>query len=162
MSSTATQRRIDWYLAKYGESHQNGTNKLIHWICVPVIMFSLLGMFFCIPFPGGATLWLNWGMVFVALAWLYYLSLSFTLFVGFVLVGGGMVVGNYYLAAATAPMGIPYIYICLGIFFLAWVFQFIGHKIEGAKPSFLEDVQFLLIGPAWLLHFIYKKIGIPY
>jgi hypothetical protein len=26
----------------------------------------------------------------------------------------------------------------------------------------LDDVKFLLIGPIWLLHFIFKKAGIPY
>jgi uncharacterized membrane protein YGL010W len=53
-------------------------------------------------------------------------------------------------------------YISLGIFVIAWIVQFYGHKIEGKKPSFLKDVQFLMIGPAWLMHFIYKKIGIGY
>ena len=48
------------------------------------------------------------------------------------------------------------------MFFLAWILQFIGHKIEGKKPSFIKDIQFLLIGPAWLLGFIYKKIGIKF
>ena len=52
--------------------------------------------------------------------------------------------------------------IYLSIFVITWIFQFIGHKIEGKKPSFLKDLQFLLIGPIWLLHFILKKIGIPY
>ena len=48
------------------------------------------------------------------------------------------------------------------IFVIAWIGQFIGHKIEGKKPSFFEDIQFLLIGPAWLLSFIYNKLGIKY
>ena len=52
--------------------------------------------------------------------------------------------------------------ISLIIFFVAWVGQFYGHKVEGKKPSFLKDIQFLLIGPAWLMHFIYKRLGIPY
>ena len=47
------------------------------------------------------------------------------------------------------------------IFIFACIGQFIGHKIEGQKPSFFEDIQFLLIGPAWLLSFIYKKLGVP-
>ncbi len=48
------------------------------------------------------------------------------------------------------------------IFVVSSAFQFIGHKVEGKKPSFLKDVEFLLIGPAWLMHFVYKKIGLPY
>lgn len=50
----------------------------------------------------------------------------------------------------------------LGVFVITWIFQLIGHKIEGKKPSFLKDIQFLLIGPIWLLGFILKKTGIRY
>jgi uncharacterized membrane protein YGL010W len=49
----------------------------------------------------------------------------------------------------------------LGLFAVAWVGQFVGHQIEGKKPSFLKDLQFLLVGPAWLLHFVYRKVGLP-
>jgi uncharacterized membrane protein YGL010W len=49
--------------------------------------------------------------------------------------------------------------ICLTLFVVAWIGQFIGHKIEGKKPSFFKDVQFLLIGPAWLLSKVYRKAG---
>jgi uncharacterized membrane protein YGL010W len=52
--------------------------------------------------------------------------------------------------------------ICTVSFVLAWIGQFIGHKIEGKKPSFFKDVAFLLIGPAWLMSFIYKKLGQRY
>ena len=52
--------------------------------------------------------------------------------------------------------------ISLSLFLIAWIGQFIGHKIEGAKPSFFDDIKFLLIGPAWLIAFIYQKIGIKY
>jgi uncharacterized membrane protein YGL010W len=52
--------------------------------------------------------------------------------------------------------------VALGIFVAAWILQFIGHKIEGKKPAFFQDLQFLLIGPLWLLGFIYRRVGIPY
>ena len=52
---------------------------------------------------------------------------------------------------------VPYIYVSIGIFFLAWMGQFIGHNIEGKKPSFLKDLQFLLIGPAWVFEKLSKK-----
>ena len=58
--------------------------------------------------------------------------------------------------------GLPLWLVCVVIFVLAWIVQFYGHKIEGAKPSFLEDLQFLMIGPAWLMSFIYKKLGVAY
>ena len=52
--------------------------------------------------------------------------------------------------------------VAAAVFIVAWIGQFIGHAIEGRKPSFFEDVKFLLVGPAWLLHFIYRRAGIPY
>jgi len=52
--------------------------------------------------------------------------------------------------------------VCLVIFIISWTGQFIGHKIEGKKPSFLDDIKFLLIGPIWLLHFILKKLSVRY
>lgn len=146
------------WLSAYGVSHQNPTNKLIHWVCVPTIMFSLLGLLSSIPFPAEKTVLLNWAGVFIFLTLLFYLRLSFSIFLGFVFVGGAMLWGNHRLALS--GVNLPLLSIVL--FVVAWIGQFIGHKIEGKKPSFFEDLQFLLIGPAWLLHFIYKKTGIPY
>lgn len=160
-NSTPNTRRIDWFLEKYAESHQNLTNKLIHWVCVPAIMFSLFGLIYSIPFPFAAekTLFLNWAAVVMALALVYYLLLSLPMFIGFIFIGSAIVAGNHALAQA---VGDNLVYVSIGIFVIAWIGQFIGHKIEGKKPSFFEDLQFLLIGPAWLLHFIYKKVGIKY
>jgi uncharacterized membrane protein YGL010W len=155
-------KTMQWYLDKYGESHQNPTNKLIHWFCVPAIMFSLFGLLYAIPFPGGRALLTNWASVALALALLYYLRLSIPMFLGFVVIGGLLLLGNNAIYEATGQQAGMLALISLGIFVVAWVIQFIGHKIEGAKPSFLEDVQFLLIGPAWLLHFIYNRIGLSY
>ncbi|MFN7115894.1 MAG: DUF962 domain-containing protein [Saprospiraceae bacterium] len=154
---------MQWFLDKYGESHQNATNKLIHWVCVPSIMFSLFGLIFSIPFPFAEKgLFTNWAALLLLLALLYYLRLSFTMFLGFVLIGGLMLWGNNAIYEAVGRSSGQLALISIIIFAVAWVGQFIGHKIEGKKPSFLEDVQFLLIGPAWLLHFIYQKVGIRY
>ena len=155
-------RTMQWYLDKYGESHQNATNKLIHWFCVPAIMFSLFGLLYAIPFPGGRALFTNWAAVALVLALLYYLRLSIPMFFGFIVIGGLILLGNDAIYNAIGEHAGMLAFISLGIFVVAWVVQFIGHKIEGAKPSFLEDVQFLLIGPAWLLHFIYNRIGLNY
>lgn len=156
-------KTMQWYLDKYGESHQNGTNKLIHWICVPTIMFSLFGLLYAIPFPFAERgLFTNWASLVLLGALIYYLRLSFSMFLGFVLIGGGLLWGVDSLYHAIGQDAGQLALIMLGVFAAAWVLQFIGHKIEGAKPSFLEDVQFLLIGPAWLLHFIYRKVGISY
>jgi len=154
--------KIETYLDQYGESHQNITNKLIHWVCVPAIMFSLFGLLYAIPFPVERGLFTNWGAVAIVLAWIYYLRLSFPMFIGFLVIGSLLVWGNDALYHALENNAGQLAIVSVGIFVVAWIGQFIGHKIEGKKPSFFEDVQFLLIGPAWLLHFIYKKIGINY
>ncbi len=154
-------RKIDQLLSEYGESHQNGTNKMIHWICVPAIMFSLLGLFYSIPFFAERSLFANWAAVLVGLTLVYYATLSLPICLGFIFVGGAMVIGNHFLFEAINPT-ISYVFVCIGIFVLAWVGQFIGHGIEGKKPSFLKDLQFLLVGSAWLLHFIYKSVGVKY
>lgn len=155
-------RKIDQLLNAYGVSHQNETNKFIHWICVPTIFFSLFGLLMSIPWPfGPVTWWSNWAALSGALALLYYLRLSLPLSVGFILVMLLTLWGNHQVGLAR-PLGLSLPLFSILIFALAWIGQFIGHKIEGAKPSFLEDVQFLLIGPAWLMHFIFKKLGIDY
>ena len=158
----STMRTIDTLLSKYGESHQNATNKLIHWVCVPSIMFSLFGLLYAIPFITPRGLFTNWAAVALALALIYYIRLSLPMFFGFVVIGGLILWGNDRLYLALGQDAGNLAIASLVIFAVAWVGQFIGHKIEGKKPSFLEDVQFLLVGPAWLLHFIYQKAGVKY
>ena len=155
-------KQIDVLLNKYGESHMNLTNKMIHWVCVPAIMFSLLALIFAIPFFVDRTWYTNWAMVLLVLAWIYYARLSLILFFGFIVIGCLMlwgIEGLYVMSGYNAGKLAIYAVI---IFVVAWIGQFIGHKIEGKKPSFLQDLQFLLIGPAWLMHFIFKKVGISY
>jgi uncharacterized membrane protein YGL010W len=158
-------RKIDALLSEYGESHQNATNKLIHWICVPLIFFSVVGLVGSIPsgflasILGEGTIYANWAAVMLAIALAYYITLSIPLAIGMLLFGSFcLIVMQRIVMANIAPLWV----ICLGIFVLAWIGQFYGHKVEGKKPSFLKDIQFLMIGPAWLMHFIFKKIGIPY
>ena len=140
-------RKIDELFGRYGESHRNPTNKAIHWICVPLITWSLL-----------AALW-AWmpiaAYVLIALAVVFYISLSLPIAIGMLLVSGVMVL-------TLRVIGEHLLIVAIVVFIAAWIGQFIGHKIEGKKPSFVEDVKFLLIGPAWLLGFVFRKLGIAY
>lgn len=158
-----TMQTLHQLLETYGESHKNPTNKLIHWICVPSIMFSLAGLLMAIPNPflTEKSLVLNWAFVFFLWAWIYYMRLSKVMFFGFLVIGLLMLWGNLEIFKAVES-GKNLALISLAVFVVAWIGQFIGHKIEGKKPSFLQDLQFLLIGPAWLLHFIFKKLGVKY
>jgi uncharacterized membrane protein YGL010W len=152
---------IQKLLDKYGESHQNKFNKLIHWICVPVIFFSILGILSQIHITLLETMipneLANLASLFVIFGMIFYLKLSVSIFVG---------VGFFTFLCGIAISFLNNTYytleISIALFVLAWIGQFIGHKIEGVKPSFLEDLKFLLIGPAWLIAFIYNKLGIKY
>ena len=158
-------RKIEALLEEYGESHQNKTNKLIHWICVPAIFFSIVGLIYSIPagflpealpFLSGFA---NWATLVLVLVLIYYLSLSVPLTLGMLFFSAVcLALANFLSIAFPGKLWL----ISLGIFVIAWIVQFVGHNIEGKKPSFYKDVQFLMIGPAWLMHFIYKKIGIAY
>lgn len=157
-------RKIDRLLSEYGESHQNPTNKLVHWVCVPLIFLSIVGLIWDIPAGGlkyvlGSGPFNNWATILLFITILYYMSISFSLAIGMAVFA---VACLWIIRLMEVTFTLPVWQICLGIFVLAWVGQFIGHKIEGKKPSFLKDLQFLLIGPAWLMHFIFKKLGVRY
>jgi len=151
-------KTIQQWLSEYGESHKNETNKTIHWICVPSIFFSLVGFMYSIKLPFIlAGVQLNVAMFLMAFVIIYYASLSKTIWIGMLLFGL-LCLGLCYLVERSGIL--PLWLFCLIVFVLAWIGQFYGHKVEGKKPSFFQDLQFLMIGPAWLMSFIYKKIGI--
>ena len=151
------------WLDAYGESHQNLTNKKIHWICVPLIMLSLLGILSLVklfPSPIG-NFCISIAHVLILLAILFYVRLSVSITIGMIVIS----ILNLYIIHQfeVFSSNIKETFLTYFIIFVAaWIGQFIGHKIEGKKPSFFDDLKFLLIGPAWLLSFIYKKIGIKY
>ena len=148
MEQTAQPRAIDTLLAQYSESHLNHTNEIIHFVCVPVIVFTLLGILWWIhPLVAVATT--------AASLW-YYFQLSRPFAIG-MLVMAGLMLGLLSLLppATVLPLSIA-------IFVLAWIGQFIGHKIEGKKPSFLDDLRFLLIGPLFVLSFLYRRLNVAW
>ena len=149
----------DWNI-EYGLYHKNKINKIIHWICIPLIIFSLFGLLSLINFQfmiGEGYYKINVLGIFIILALWYYLRLSKPLALG-MLVISLLFAGIIDLISLNSKITLFYLY--LGIFILAWIGQFIGHKFEGKKPAFFKDLQFLLIGPLWLLAFIYNKFNI--
>lgn len=168
MTKEPERRKVDVYFDKYAESHQNHTNEIIHWICVPLIVFSLFGLIWAIPFPqlqflGTKAGYVNWASFLIAFSIYYYYRLSPVLSYAMLVIIMIFSAGIVTLERLHRLDGWPEMWqVCLIIFILAWVGQFIGHKIEGKKPSFLDDLRFLLIGPIWLLHFLFKRVGIRY
>ncbi len=142
------QRQIDTLLAKYAESHLNPTNEWIHFICIPAIVFSFLGMIWALH-PLAA-------LAVTAASLLYYFRLSAPFTLGMLLMSGAML-----WLLSTLPQG-QVLTVSLVIFVVAWIGQFVGHKIEGKKPSFFDDLRFLLIGPLFVLSFLYRRLNIAY
>jgi len=157
-------KKIEALLEEYGESHKNKTNKAIHWICVPLIFWTIVALLYSIPKTHlssilGVNIFSNWAGIALLLVTIYYLSLSKSLAIGMFLFS---LMCIYLCEFIETYIQIPLWQTSLIVFVLAWIGQFYGHKIEGKKPSFLKDLQFLLIGPGWLLHFIYKRLEIKY
>ena len=158
-------RAIDKLLTEYGESHQNTTNKLIHWICVPIIFWSIVALLWTVKLSveiPGTTYHLNLALVALVAVIFYYIKLSIRLTIGMLIFSFACIAITDRLEENLQTLDFPLWGLALILFVIAWIFQFVGHNIEGKKPSFLKDLQFLLIGPAWLMHFIYKKIGVKY
>jgi uncharacterized membrane protein YGL010W len=151
------QRLLDEYAA----SHAHRGNKVIHWVCVPMIAWCVVALLWSLPFPATVRVAapLNWAIIALLLAQFYYFRLSLRLGAGLLLCNLAMLWLTARLAA-DAPW--PLWRMALAVFVLAWIGQFIGHFIEGKRPSFFKDLQFLLIGPAWLLAAVYRKVGLAY
>lgn len=144
----------------YSGDHRNATNQKIHVWCVPAILWSVVALLWCIPVAptiGRPGLWAGFA---IAAASIFYWQLSRRLEVGMlvVFVAFGLLSDQLRLR-----FGVPVLFwTATTVFVVAWIGQFIGHKIEGRKPSFLTDLSYLLIGPLWVLAKLYRKLGIPY
>lgn len=155
-------RTIDELLTEYGESHRHTLNKIIHWICVPPIVWSVVALIWSIPFPleiGQGIVPLNWAVIALVPVQIYYFRLSRRL-------GMGLLLYNLLMLWLTSiiEQGWPWPLwqVALAVFVIAWFGQFIGHLVERKRPSFFKDLQFLLIGPAWLIAFVYRQLGVEY
>ncbi|WP_180027527.1 DUF962 domain-containing protein [Acinetobacter sp. YH16032] len=135
-------KTITEWLDEYSDSHQNLTNKTLHWICVPTILFSIIGIL--AHFSALLT------TLLLVLTLIFYARLDLVLAVAMAAL---LLVMSWLIIIL--PFGKGF-YIAL--FVLAWIGQFYGHKIEGKKPSFFKDLQFLLIGPLWCMDAYLDKI----
>lgn len=147
-------KTLENYLDEYSESHQNPINIRIHKVCVPAIMFSLLGIFKALPVPASWPMWIDWGNVLLSLALLYYASFkNLRVFLAM----SALIFPMILLLELLRPR---FFILSVLIFVVAWIGQFIGHKIEGKKPSFFKDLFFLLIGPIWTMNSLSAQIRI--
>ncbi len=150
-------RHIETLLTKYEESHRNHTNVLIHAIAVPSIYLVTLGLLWSIPLPAFlAETDLTWAHILVLPALYYYFMLSGP-------IGAAMTfltIVSFGIINLIDSLGISVWQFSLLLFVVMWILQFVGHKIEGKKPSFLDDLRFLLVGPAWWWTHWFKRMNI--
>ena len=160
IESQAGERPIDQWFAHYSGDHQNAMNQRIHVVAVPLILWSVIGLLWCIPVIGN---WFRPGLfaaLAMFLAWMFYYRASRA-------IGFGMLAVFVSMAWLTrwlhGTLGTPGLFkLALGVFVVAWIAQFIGHSklYEGKKPSFFTDLKYLLIGPAWVLAKLFRKLNI--
>jgi uncharacterized membrane protein YGL010W len=140
-------RRVDRLFESYGRYHENPVNKAIHWICVPLIVWSALGMLWAVS---PIVVWIA-----IAAATLFYVVLSAPLAIGMLVIVAAMAWSLNLLGDRVLP-------ISLVTFAVAWIGQFIGHGIEGRKPAFVDDLRSFMVAPAWLLGDLYRRLGVRY
>ena len=156
--ATDPRREVERWLGNYSDDHRNATNVLIHWICVPLIVWTAVALLWVVPVPailGRPGFWAGMAM-FAALV--FYLRLSRPLcagmFVLFVVLG----LITEALHREIGPSNL--MWLAIGVFVLSWIAQFIGHHIEGRRPAFFTDLVYLLIGPAWIVAKILRRFGV--
>jgi len=154
-------RPADEWLSQYGRHHNHNLNRLIHWLTIPFVVMSLVGLLWSIPVPetfSEATPVLNWGTIFLMAAIVYYFIMSISLAFGVIPFVVLVVFSVNWLEQFALPLWL----ISAAIFSLAWLGERVGHQIEGSQPPVIEDLQTVMIGPVWLLASLYKRLGIPY
>lgn len=158
----ANKTANEWF-AEYGTSHKNKTNKLIHWVAVPVIFLTIIGLLWDIPVPAVLQeLGFNWAFVGILFSVGFYMLFSARLAIGLILFLALCTAILFTYSSSSLAEQIPTWAMSLILFVIAWIFQFIGHKIEGAKPSFFKDIVFLMVGPAFFMGYIYRRLGLSY
>lgn len=159
MQEQALTRPVDRFFDAYSADHRDATNQLLHVLCVPAIVWSLLALVYCIPLGAGApTGLLAAVLAVVAVAFWCWLSLPLGLGAGVAMALSYWSVAALHAALGSAALAV----IGAAVFVAAWVGQFIGHHIEGRRPSFFTDLVYLMIGPVWVLAKGYRKASLPF
>lgn len=152
------RRPIDRFLGNYSEDHRNDTNQIIHWICVPIIVWSVIAALWVIPVPSTIARTGMWAALAAVGAVAFYLRLSRPLGLAMLLLVVALMALTHWMYGLLGAG--PLLWAAIGAFIVAWIAQFIGHEFEGRRPSFLTDLTYLLIGPLWLMSKLFRKFGL--
>jgi len=149
--------KMEELLSRYSNDHRHIWNQRIHKIAVPALLASSVGMFttlgrFFLPeirlLSGG-----NLQIVFM-LIWYGVLDRRLPRVMAPLLFGAAALIT--YIDRNHGDLLWP---LCLGVFFMGWIFQFIGHRLEGNKPAFFSEFNYLMVGPMWVMITLRRRFG---
>lgn len=154
------RRDVDRYLGNYSEDHRNAFNIKVHHVCVPLIVWSVVAALWVVPVPAGIGRPGLWAALALVGAFGFYLRLSRPLAFATLLAFAALFAITELLYRTLGASGL--LWTAVGVFVVAWIGQFIGHHVEGKRPSFFTDLVYLLIGPIWIVAKALRKLGIAY
>ena len=151
----------DGWLRRYEETHSDLTNPVVYWAAVPMVVLGTVGLLWSLPIPDAfyeISPLMNWGTAFLMAAAVYYFIISVSLAIGMLPFVIGVAGINMWLDGSDfSLLRVSIVLLLAGIIGL-WL----GHRNQGGIRPVLDDLQFMMIGPAWLLSVLYKRIGIPF
>ena len=126
-----------------------------------MVVVGTVGVFWNMPIPDAffeISPLLNWGTAFLMSAAVYYFIISVSLAIGmlpFVLGVAG--IHTWLEQSDFSPLRVS-----LGLLAAGIIGLFMGHRNKSSLRPVLQDIQLMMIGPAWLLSVLYRRIGIPF
>ncbi|MCP4300888.1 MAG: DUF962 domain-containing protein [Gammaproteobacteria bacterium] len=149
------------WLERYEQNHSDLTNPWVYWAAVPMVVVGTVGLLWYLPVPVefyDISPLLNWGSVFLMAATIYYFIISLSIAIGMLPFMLGLATLQLWLTASEYPaLGVS-----TGLLVAGIVGLWLGRRGAGGIRAIVEDLQLMMIGPAWLLSVIYRRFGIPY
>ena len=147
----------DW-LTRYEQTHTDLRYPAIYWAAVPMVVVGLTGLLWGLGVPTQFTKispLLNWGSAFLMVTAIYYFIISLSLAIGLLPFLLGLAAIQVWLTNS----GLPAAGISTGLLIAGTVGLTVGRS--GSARAVFQDLQLMMIGPAWLLSVLYRRFGIP-
>lgn len=149
----------DW-LKRYEDSHLELRYPMLYWAAVPMVVLGTVGVLWTLPVPGEfyeISPLLNWGSAFLMAAAVYYFIISVPLAIGMLPFTLGVAAWQHWLETSDfSPLRVS-----AGLLLAGIIGLWLGRRRQWSVGPLLQDLQMMMIGPAWLLSVLYRRIGIP-
>jgi len=151
----------DGWLKRYEDTHSDLTYPAIYWAAVPMVVLGTVGIMWAMPIPDeffDISPLLNWGTAFLMASAMYYFIISVSLAIGMLPFIIGVAGIQMWLAQSEySPLKVS-----LGLLLAGIIGLWLGHRNQKSLRPVLQDLQLMMIGPAWILSVFYRRIGIPF